>query len=101
MFYPAGKAELANSFSKRDHLKCFIQKKLAAIKSRTRKVVTGRDAIIGASAEVLDDFADRGLVRLHAEIWQARSRTPLTKGTRVRIVGMDDLVLTVEPQEQR
>ena len=73
----------------------------AAIKSRTRKVVTGRDAIIGASAEVLDDFADRGLVRLHAEIWQARSRTPLTKGTRVRIVGMDDLVLTVEPQEQR
>ena len=72
----------------------------AAIKSRTRKVVTGRDAIVGATAEVLDDFTDRGLVRLHAEIWQARSRAPLTKGTRVRIVGMDDLVLTVEPQEQ-
>jgi len=72
----------------------------AAIKSRTRKVVTGRDAIVGAAAEVLDDFADHGLVRLHGEIWQARSHTPLTKGARVRIVRMDDLVLTVEPQEQ-
>jgi membrane-bound serine protease (ClpP class) len=72
----------------------------AAIKARGRKVVTGRSAIIGATGEVLDDFTDRGLVRLHAEIWQARSRTPLTKGTRVRIVRMDDLVLTVEPQEQ-
>jgi membrane-bound serine protease (ClpP class) len=72
----------------------------AAIKSRGRKVVTGRDAMIGASAEVLEDFADRGLVRLHGEVWQARSRAPLVKGARVRIVRIDDLVLTVEPQEQ-
>src|SRR5262249_39085511 len=72
----------------------------AAIKSRRRKVVTGRDAMIGASAEVLDDFADRGLVRLHGEVGEGGSRAPLTKGARVRIVRIDDLVLTVEPQEQ-
>jgi membrane-bound serine protease (ClpP class) len=72
----------------------------AAIKSRRRKVVTGRDAMIGASAEVLDDFAERGLVRLHGEVWQARSRIPLTKGARVRVIRIDDLVLTVEALEQ-
>ena len=48
----------------------------------------------------MDDFDGRGLVRLHGEIWQAASRAPLTKDTKVRIVRMDDLVLTVEPQER-
>ena len=51
-------------------------------------------------AVVMDDFDGRGLVRLHGEIWQAASRVPLAKGTQVRIVAIDDLVLTVEPQEQ-
>jgi membrane-bound serine protease (ClpP class) len=71
----------------------------AAVKSRRAKVVTGQEAIIGAAAVVMDDFSGNGLVRLHGEIWQAACRVPLTKGTKVRIVRMDDLVLTVEPQE--
>jgi membrane-bound serine protease (ClpP class) len=72
----------------------------AAVKSRHAKVVTGQEAIVGAAAVVMDDFSGNGLVRLHGEIWQAASRVPLTKGTKVRIVRIDDLVLTVEPQEQ-
>ncbi len=72
----------------------------AAMRTRRRKVVTGRESIVGATAVVMDDFDGRGLVRLHGEIWQAASRTPLAKNTRVRIMRMDDLVLTVEPQEQ-
>lgn len=72
----------------------------AAMQTRRRKVVTGRESIVGATAVVMDDFDGRGLVRLHGEIWQAASRAPLTKDTRVRIVRMDDLVLTVEPQER-
>jgi membrane-bound serine protease (ClpP class) len=72
----------------------------AAVKTRGTRVVTGRESIIGDSAEVMEDFAEHGLVRLHGEIWQGRSRVPLTKGTIVRIVDMGDLVLTVEPQEK-
>ncbi len=72
----------------------------AAMRTRRRKVVTGRESMVGATAVVMDDFDGRGLVRLHGEIWQAASRTPLIKDTKVRIVRMDDLVLTVEPQEQ-
>ena len=72
----------------------------AAVRARRAKVVTGQEAMIGAAAVVMDDFAATGLVRLHGEIWQAASRIPLTKGTKVRIVRIDDLILTVEPQEQ-
>jgi len=71
----------------------------AAVKARGAKIVTGRESMIGACVEVMEDFAQRGLVRLHGEIWQAASRTPLTKGTKARIVAIDDLVLTIEPQE--
>jgi membrane-bound serine protease (ClpP class) len=72
----------------------------AAVKSRGARVVSGREAIIGDSAEVMEDFPERGLVRLHGEIWQARSKVPLTKGATVRVVDMGDLVLSVEPQEK-
>ena len=71
----------------------------AAVKARGRKVATGREAMLGARVEVIDDFSGRGLVRLHGEIWQAASRVPLTKGAHARIVAIDDLILTVE-QEQ-
>ena len=72
----------------------------AAMKIRRTKVITGRESIVGDSAEVMEDFTERGLVCLHGEIWQARSRVPLTKGSMVRIVGLGDLVLTVEPLEK-
>ena len=71
----------------------------AAVKARGRKIATGRESMLGARVEVMDDFSGRGLVRLHGEIWQAASRVPLTKGTHARIVAIDDLILTVE-QEQ-
>lgn len=72
----------------------------AAVKTRRAKAVTGQEAMLGATAVVMDDFSAGGLVRLHGEIWQAASRVPLTKGTKVRVVSIDDLILTVEPQEQ-
>ena len=72
----------------------------AAIRARRAKVVTGQEAMIGATAIAMEDFAKNGLVRLHGEIWQAASKVPLTRDTKVRIVRIDDLVLTVEPQEQ-
>ena len=72
----------------------------AAVKSRRAKIVTGTESMIGATAVVMDDLVETGLVRLHGEIWQAKSRAPLRKGAKVRIVRIDDLILTVEPQEQ-
>ncbi len=72
----------------------------AAVKSRRAKVVTGRESMVGAPAMVMEDFSRRGLVRLYGEIWEASAAMPLTKDTQVRVVAVDGLVLTVEPQEQ-
>jgi membrane-bound serine protease (ClpP class) len=71
----------------------------AAVRARRSTITTGREAMIGASAEVQEEFAGRGLVRAFGELWQAESRVPLSKGAQVRIVAVKGLVLTVEPQE--
>jgi membrane-bound serine protease (ClpP class) len=71
----------------------------AAVRSRRSSVVSGREAMIGGSAEVQEAFNGRGLVRAFGELWQAESRVPVGKGSQVRIVAVKGLVLTVEPQE--
>ncbi|WJW76413.1 nodulation protein NfeD [Thiohalobacter sp. IOR34] len=72
-----------------------------AIKARRRPVVTGQEEMVGSVAEVLEDFDERGRVRAHSELWQARTSTPLRKGQRVRITGMDGLTLWVVPEPKR
>jgi len=62
-----------------------------------RPVVTGTQAMIGATAEAFEDFAGRGRVRFGGEIWNARSSVPLRAGQEVRIVRVEGLLLWVEP----
>ncbi len=71
-----------------------------AIKARKRRVVSGAEELVGMNAEVLKDFAGRGKVRAHGEVWEAITQIPLHKGQQVRITGMDGLVLEVEPKQQ-
>lgn len=52
---------------------------------------------IGAPAGALEDFVDSGWVRAHGERWRARARSPVTRGQPLTIVGREDLVLDVEP----
>jgi membrane-bound serine protease (ClpP class) len=42
--------------------------------------------------------AERGMVRVHGELWQAASDVPIAPGTRVRVVRVDGLTLRVEPE---
>ena len=63
-----------------------------------RPVATGPQGMVGASAEVLADFEGAGRVRYGGELWQARSRVPLTAGSSARIVRVEGLTLWVEPQ---
>ena len=69
----------------------------AAWRARRVAVVTGKEAMIGEAALVLVDFVGNGRVQAFGEVWQARSAVPLTKGTTVRVTGIDGLVLDVEP----
>ncbi len=62
---------------------------------RSRPVVTGGEALIGASGETVSWQGDEGRVRVAGEIWRARADAPLRDGSRVEIVGRDGLVLVV------
>ncbi len=66
-------------------------------RSMRRPVVTGREAMIGATAEVFEDFAERGRVRFGGELWNACSSKPVRTGQHVRIVRVEGLLLWVEP----
>ncbi|MGN6788738.1 MAG: NfeD family protein [Rhodanobacteraceae bacterium] len=68
-----------------------------AMRSHKRPVVSGREEMIGALAEVVADFQGRGLVHVHGERWQARSDAPLARGQRVTVTAMHGLVLDVQP----
>lgn len=67
--------------------------------SRKRPVVSGAEELVGSEVEVIEDFdADgRGRVRLHGELWGARSAASPRRGDRVRVDAVDGLVLTVGP----
>jgi membrane-bound serine protease (ClpP class) len=69
-----------------------------ATRSMGRPVATGTQGMIGASAEVVDDFAGKGRVRYGGELWNARSDRPLHAGELARIVRVEGLTLWVEPR---
>ncbi|MGA8050807.1 MAG: nodulation protein NfeD [Burkholderiales bacterium] len=68
-------------------------------KGRRRPVVTGREELIGASGEALEDFSGEGWARVHSENWRVRAGTPIRKGQRLRVTAIEGLVLdvTAEP----
>ena len=67
------------------------------IKSRSIKVVTGVDEMIGATAEVIESTKKGYRVRCHGEIWYATSDSTLQIGQKVRVESLSGLVLHVIP----
>ena len=67
-----------------------------ALRNRRRPVLTGREYLIGASAEALEDFSAEGWARVQGETWRVRSAAPVRRGQRLRVRSIDGLVLTVE-----
>jgi membrane-bound serine protease (ClpP class) len=72
-----------------------------AAKARTRPVITGREELVGAGGEVIDAAGDEVWARVHGETWRVRSRERLAPGSRVRVTGVDGLVLDVTPESPR
>jgi membrane-bound serine protease (ClpP class) len=69
----------------------------AALEARKRPTMTGAEELIGSIGQVVDWHNPEGSVRVHGEIWAARSERPLNPGDSVRVVGRDRLTLIVEP----
>jgi membrane-bound serine protease (ClpP class) len=71
-----------------------------AARARTRPVVTGREELVGAGGEVLQAAEGETWAHVRGETWRVRSRDRLAPGTRVRVTGVDGLVLEVTPEKE-
>lgn len=69
-----------------------------ALRARGRPVVSGAEAMLGGTAEALDDFDGRGWVLAAGERWQARGT--MKRGERARITAVDGLTLVVQPERK-
>jgi membrane-bound serine protease (ClpP class) len=68
------------------------------VRSRRRAVVSGREDMMGATAEALEDFDGEGWARVHGEQWKVRAGGRVRRGQRLIVTGMHGLVLSVKPQ---
>ena len=68
------------------------------IRAQRSKVVTGIEAMIGNTGEVIEMLNPIGTVRVNGETWNAESLSgAITRGEKVRIKEMRNLKLYVEP----
>ncbi|HEC57271.1 MAG TPA: nodulation protein NfeD, partial [Candidatus Syntrophoarchaeum butanivorans] len=69
----------------------------AVVKARKRKVVTGKEEMIGLVARAESRIDEQGgMVRVRGEIWKAKSSGgPIEEGEEVEIVDIEGLTLVV------
>jgi membrane protein implicated in regulation of membrane protease activity len=77
----------------------FFYRAVAQTKSGPSKV--GVQELIGESGVVQKWTANRGIVQIHDELWEATSSELLHEGDRVEIVKVDGLHLRVKGAAQR
>lgn len=70
---------------------------LFAWRTKKRKVITGKEGIIGETGKAITDISEEGTVFLHGEYWKAKSKSGvIKKGSYVKVVEVEGLTLIVE-----
>jgi membrane-bound serine protease (ClpP class) len=67
-------------------------------RSRRQPVTTGSEQLLREQPIALADFTGEGQVRIHGEIWNAITSSPVKAGQRLRVIRVDGLTLHVEPR---
>ncbi len=65
-------------------------------RSRRRAVVSGPEEMIGSLGRVVDWDGSEGHIRIHGEMWRARSTGAVAVEDRVRVDQIDGLTLVVD-----
>ena len=73
-----------------------------AVRAHRRPVVSGAEELLEDRGQALQDFSANGIgtVRIHSEIWNARSKAPIRAGESVKVIRREGLKLIVKPVEQ-
>jgi membrane-bound serine protease (ClpP class) len=66
------------------------------ILSHRKKSVTGEEGMIGEMGLALTDIQEEGKVRVHGEIWQASSSSPIRSGDKVKVLAISGMKVEVE-----
>jgi membrane-bound serine protease (ClpP class) len=69
-----------------------------AARNRRRPIVSGREYLIGAAAEAMEDFEREGWARVQGETWRVRSSAPVRRGARLKVRSIEGLILNVEAE---
>jgi membrane-bound serine protease (ClpP class) len=71
------------------------------VRARFSSPTIGREGFIGETGTAVGELAPEGIVRVRGGTWRARTNraTPIPDGGTIRVIGIDGLVLDVEPQE--
>ena len=64
---------------------------------RHQKVQTGVEQLLGATGEATERLAPSGHIQVLGELWEAHSSLEIAPGTKVRVIGVNGLILEVEP----
>jgi len=77
----------------------FVFAATLALRAQRRRVVTGREGLVGRLAEVRRALDPEGIVFVAGELWTARTRagTTAAEGSTVEVTGVDHLTLIVRP----
>jgi membrane-bound serine protease (ClpP class) len=67
------------------------------VRARAGKVTTGAEGMIGEIGAALTPLKPQGRVFVRGEYWNAVSPVPVEAGRQVRVIGIEGLLLTVEP----
>jgi len=65
------------------------------ILAHRNKSVTGEEGLLSETGVALTDIDGAGKVRVHGEIWQASSETPISAGEQVKVLAVDGMKVRV------
>jgi len=73
---------------------------IAVFRSLRQQASTGDVAMLGLLGVADSEISPRGRIRVRGEYWTARSDSPISAGRPVRVIGIDNLTLSVEEVRQ-
>lgn len=70
------------------------------VKDRRKRARTGSEGLVGEAGVAVSAVHRDGRVRVHGELWNARSDAPIASGQTVRVLAVEGLRLRVEAREE-
>jgi membrane-bound ClpP family serine protease len=72
------------------------------VRANAARVVTGKEALIGARGVAVTDLKPTGEIRVVGEFWRATAKAGwISEGEEVEVVGLEGMFLVVRPYKEK